>query len=99
MRHLNLCKAHHACFITHYRLHEKLHIAFQIQEALDEHATEWTNLEPLFAALLYKLKQHAMKECKERAEAYAQCCGSRVFSAVWACRQDLKDLNACLNKQ
>ncbi|CAK0772354.1 hypothetical protein CVIRNUC_003954 [Coccomyxa viridis] len=49
-------------------------------------------------ALLFRLKQHAMRQCKKQAEAYAQCCGSRVFSAVWACRQDLRDLNSCLNQ-
>ncbi|CAL5218585.1 g279 [Coccomyxa viridis] len=49
-------------------------------------------------ALLYRLKQHAMKQCKDRAEAYAQCCTPRVFSAVWACREDFRELNECLQK-
>lgn len=51
------------------------------------------------AALLYRLKEHAMRQCKEQAAAYAQCCGARVFSAVWACRQDFRELNECLQKQ
>lgn len=52
-----------------------------------------------YAALLYRLKQHALKQCKERAEAYAECCRGRVFSAVWACRSDFSELNNCLQKQ
>ena len=51
------------------------------------------------AALLFKLKQKAMQECKEAAQAYAQCCSGRVFSAVWSCRGELSDLNRCLHQQ
>ena len=50
-------------------------------------------------ALLYKLKQKAMADCKDTAKAYAECCGARVFSAVWACRGDLGALNQCLQQQ
>ena len=60
----------------------------------------WTDM--LFlprAALLFRLKQKAMQECKEAAQAYAQCCSGRVFSAVWSCRGELSDLNGCLQQQ
>jgi hypothetical protein len=50
-------------------------------------------------ALLYKLKQKAMADCKVTARAYADCCSARVFSAIWACRADLRALNACLQQQ
>jgi len=50
-------------------------------------------------ALLYKLKQKAMADCKVTARAYADCCRARVFSAIWACRADLRALNACLQQQ
>ena len=53
----------------------------------------------LCAALLFRLKQKAMQECKEAAQAYAQCCSGRVFSAVWSCRGELSDLNGCLQQQ
>ncbi|KAK9808881.1 hypothetical protein WJX72_005664 [[Myrmecia] bisecta] len=49
-------------------------------------------------ALLYKLKQHAMKSCAHYAKAYAECCSGRVMSMVWACRGELADLNGCLHK-
>ena len=50
------------------------------------------------AALIYKLKQHAMKKCESRAKAYAECAEGRTVSVVWACRQHLNDLNACLKQ-
>jgi hypothetical protein len=51
------------------------------------------------AALLFRLKQKALEECKDRAQAYADCCSGRVFSAVWSCREEFKDLNICLSQQ
>lgn len=51
------------------------------------------------AALLYRLKQKAMKECQQQAQAYADCCSGRVFSAVWACRDQMQGLNGCLHEQ
>lgn len=50
------------------------------------------------AALIYKLKQHAMKKCESRAKAYAECAEGRTVSVVWACREHLNDLNACLKQ-
>ncbi len=50
------------------------------------------------AALIYKLKQHAMKKCRAEAAAYAECADGRTFSVVWACRQHLNDLNGCLKQ-
>ncbi|KAK9821797.1 hypothetical protein WJX81_006514 [Elliptochloris bilobata] len=49
-------------------------------------------------ALLYRLKQKAMADCKVVARAYADCCSTRVFSAVWACRAELSTLNQCLQQ-
>ncbi|CAL8470082.1 g9624 [Coccomyxa elongata] len=48
-------------------------------------------------ALIFRLKQKAMEECKQQAQAYADCCSGRVFSAVWSCRDEFKALNACLS--
>ncbi len=50
------------------------------------------------AALIYKLKQHAMKKCSAEARAYAECTTGRTLSVVWACRQHLNDLNGCLKQ-
>mmetsp|Transcript_14400 Transcript_14400/g.43542 ORF Transcript_14400/g.43542 Transcript_14400/m.43542 type:complete len:97 (+) Transcript_14400:345-635(+) len=49
-------------------------------------------------SLIYKLKQHAMKKCESRAKAYAECAEGRTVSVVWACREHLNDLNACLKQ-
>ena len=51
------------------------------------------------AALFFRLKAKAFKTCKLQAEAYAACCEGRSFSTVWACREKLKDLSACLGNQ
>ena len=50
----------------------------------------------LRAALMYHLKQQAMRDCDAAAKAYAACATGRVFSVVWACRQEFGDLNSCL---
>ena len=49
------------------------------------------------AALMYHLKQQAMKDCKDKAKAYAECGEGRTVSVVWACRQQFNDLNSCLS--
>ena len=51
------------------------------------------------AALLFRLKQKAMAECRAAAQAYADCCSGRIFSAVWSCRGELRELNQCLRQQ
>ena len=48
------------------------------------------------AALMFHLKQQAMRDCDATAKAYAACASGRVFSVVWACRQEFGDLNSCL---
>lgn len=50
----------------------------------------------LCAALMFHLKQQAMRDCDSAAKAYAECASGRVFSVVWACRQEFGDLNSCL---
>ena len=52
-----------------------------------------------WAALLFRLKQKAMTDCKDVAKAYADCCSARMISAVWACRSELGMLNQCLQRQ
>ena len=47
-------------------------------------------------ALMYHLKQQAIRDCDAAARAYAECASGRVFSVVWACRQEFSDLNSCL---
>ena len=51
------------------------------------------------AALLFRLKQKAMADCKDMARAYANCCSARMISAVWACRSELGMINQCLQQQ
>ena len=48
------------------------------------------------AALMFHLKQQAMRDCDAHAKAYAACASGRVFSVVWACRQEFGELNRCL---
>lgn len=62
-------------------------------------AVDYTISKKAEEALIYKLKQHAMKRCGETAKAYAQCAEGRTFSVVWACRSQLNDLNACLHER
>ena len=54
---------------------------------------------PWPAALLFQLKNRAMRQCSDTAGAYADCCRGRTVSMVWACRAPLRDLNACLQQQ
>ena len=74
---------------------DNLHIAALFH--CDKHDKRF--FDGMCAALLFRLKQKAMAECKETAQAYAECCSGRVFSAVWACRPQLHDLNQCLHQQ
>lgn len=47
-------------------------------------------------SLLYQLKQHALRKCKAKTQAYAECTQGRTITVVWACRDQLNDLNTCL---
>ncbi|KAL6143735.1 hypothetical protein ACLB2K_054430 [Fragaria x ananassa] len=64
-----------------------------IQEARENHVKKKVE-----EALRSKMKQKAMKECKDYASKYAECSTGRTISVVWQCRQEAKELNNCLHQ-
>lgn len=44
------------------------------------------------------MKEDAWKQCKAESAEYAECVQGRLISVVWACRQQAKGLNSCLQK-
>ncbi|KAK9812535.1 hypothetical protein WJX73_006984 [Symbiochloris irregularis] len=50
-------------------------------------------------ALRYRLDQKAMADCKEPAQAYADCCRGKTLSVVWSCRQPLAAFKQCLQSR
>ncbi|CAL0308256.1 unnamed protein product [Lupinus luteus] len=49
-------------------------------------------------ALRSKMKQKALKACDYYTCKYAECASGRTLSVVWQCRQQAKQLNACLHQ-
>eukprot|EP00884_Botryococcus_braunii_P013020 jgi/Botrbrau1/21719/Bobra.43_1s0113.1 len=49
-------------------------------------------------ALIYRLKQHAVRQCSSAAKAFAECSSGRALSVVWACRSQWNDLNTCVSQ-
>ncbi|PRQ53122.1 putative cytochrome c oxidase biogenesis protein Cmc1 [Rosa chinensis] len=49
-------------------------------------------------ALRSKMKQKAMKECKDYASKYAEWSTGRTISVVWQFLQEAKELNNCLHQ-
>lgn len=45
-----------------------------------------------------KLKQKALKRCDALVRTYVECTKERTLSVVWACRDPLRDMNACLQQ-
>ncbi|KAK7272897.1 hypothetical protein RIF29_13939 [Crotalaria pallida] len=64
-----------------------------VQEARENHVKKKVE-----EALRSKMKQKALKECDYYTSKYAECASGRTLSVVWKCRQQAKDLNACLHQ-
>jgi hypothetical protein len=47
------------------------------------------------AAIRYRMRSHAMKQCESAADAYVQCTRERTFSIAWACRDVFRALKEC----
>ncbi|KAF5375295.1 hypothetical protein D9758_000157 [Tetrapyrgos nigripes] len=46
--------------------------------------------------LLKATKAQAMKECDTVVKAFADCMSARFISVAWACRGQLRELEACM---
>eukprot|EP00850_Spirogloea_muscicola_P016720 SM000138S00027 [mRNA] locus=s138:59575:60125:- [translate_table: standard] len=44
------------------------------------------------------MKAVAVERCRAPLAAFADCARGRVLSVVWACRQQARDMNACLKE-
>lgn len=47
------------------------------------------------AAIVYRMRKNALRQCDDAASAFAKCTEARLFSAAWACRDLLNALNEC----
>ena len=50
----------------------------------------------LYPAMRYKLGVAAQAKCKEKIKQFAECCSDKTFTVVFACRDQLNEMNACL---
>mmetsp|Transcript_8963 Transcript_8963/g.16132 ORF Transcript_8963/g.16132 Transcript_8963/m.16132 type:complete len:98 (-) Transcript_8963:1325-1618(-) len=50
------------------------------------------------AALVYKQKAHARQQCKDILGVYVECCKTHTFTTIWACRQQMNEVNQCLSE-
>ncbi|XP_010558552.1 PREDICTED: uncharacterized protein DDB_G0275933 [Tarenaya hassleriana] len=64
-----------------------------VQQARENHVKKKVE-----EALRSKMKAKALKECDHYTSKYAQCATGRTFSVVWKCRNQAKELNACLHQ-
>ncbi|XP_065854183.1 uncharacterized protein [Euphorbia lathyris] len=64
-----------------------------LQEAYQNHVKKKEE-----EALRHKMKQKALKECDQLTSKLAQCSSGRTISVVWKCREQFKELNACLHQ-
>lgn len=46
--------------------------------------------------LAHELRKDAFKMCDEWVKPYVECAKGRSVSIVWACRQEKKDMQACI---
>mmetsp|Transcript_5544 Transcript_5544/g.34323 ORF Transcript_5544/g.34323 Transcript_5544/m.34323 type:complete len:93 (+) Transcript_5544:364-642(+) len=45
-----------------------------------------------------RMKARALRRCDDAVRRYVECTKHRTLSVIWACRNPLNDMNACLHQ-